>query len=294
MSAAAPQRPFAATALTALGTVCCAGLAFVALRWRSYYLLPLSERPLHEAHELLRSSGLLGLPLGVVGYGLIFLNLGYLLRRSFVKWEWMGTLRDWMSMHVFTGIVGCGMILLHGAFQPRSPMGGLAFYSLAVVLVTGLIGRYIYAHVPRSVQGQELELSDLRRQLEERRAALTARGIGLGEVPKDPAAPAASAPGLASALSAMMAGDRQAARDYARLRETVMASPELAAAADEILPLARRYVLETRWLSYYQELREVMAGWRFLHRWFAIVMLIFALGHVLIATRVGGLLSGVP
>ncbi len=294
MSAAAPQRPFAATALAALGVVGCGGLASLAVRWRAYYLLPLSVRPLHEAHELLRSSGALGLPLGVIGYVLIFLNLGYLVRRSYVRWEWMGTLRDWMSMHVFTGVLGCAMILLHSAFQPRSPMGGLAFFSLFVVLVTGLIGRYIYAHVPRSVQGQELELSELRRQLDERRAALLARGIGLGEAPKESAGPGASAPGLASALSAMMAGDRQAARDYALLRETVMASPGLAAAADEILPLARRYVLETRWLSYYQELRDVMAGWRFFHRWFAIVMLIFALGHVLIATRVGGLLSGVP
>jgi hypothetical protein len=294
VSAASPQRPFASYALTALGTACCSGLAFLALRYRSYYFLPLGERPLHDAHELLRSSGTLGLPLGAVGYFLIILNLGYLVRRSYVKWEWMGTLRDWMSMHVFTGVVGCAMILLHSAFAPRSPVGGLAFYSLFVVLVTGLIGRYIYAHVPRSVQGQELELSDLRRQLDERRAALLARGVGLGDAAPSASTAPAGAPGLAGALGAMISGDREAARDYARLRQAVLASPELAAAADEILPLARRYVLETRWLSYYQELRDVMAGWRFFHRWFAIVMLIFAFGHVLIATRVGGLLSGIP
>ncbi len=286
------QRPFSSHALTALGAAACAGLAFMALRFRSYYLLPLSERPLHGAHGLLRSSGDLGLPLGIVGYALIFLNLGYLLRRAYVKWEWMGTLRDWMSMHVFTGIVGCAMILLHSTFQPRSPIGGLAFLSLFVVLVTGLVGRYIYAHVPRSMQGQELELSDLRLRLEELRASLGARGIGLGEEPSTPEA--APHHGLASALGAMIEGDRQAARDYARLRRLVLSSPELTDAAEEILPLARRYVRESRWLSYYQELRDVMAGWRFFHRWFAIVMLIFALGHVLIAMRVGGLMSGVP
>ncbi|MFI5347211.1 MAG: hypothetical protein ACHQ51_12630 [Elusimicrobiota bacterium] len=296
MSASAPARPFSSYALTALGVVACALLGWAAWDGRSYYLLAAAERPLHEAHERLRSSGTAGLPYGVIGYFLIILNLGYLIRRSYVRWEWMGTLRDWMSMHVFTGIVGCALILLHSAFQPRSPLGSLAFYSLFIVLVTGLVGRYIYAHVPRSVQGQELELDDLRRQLEERRAALAARGIGLDAAPAGPApgAGAAAAPGLAAALSAMMEGDRQAARDYARLRAAILADPALAAEAKEILPLARRFVLESRWLVYYQELRDVMAGWRFFHRWFAIVMLIFALGHVLIATRMGGLFSGMP
>jgi hypothetical protein len=289
------RKPVLSWALGVAGAAICAGLSLVAFRYRSYYLLPDAERPLHEAHELLRSSGLLGLPFGVAGYALILLNLGYLVRRSYVKWEWMGSLRDWMSLHVFTGVVGCALIVLHGAFRPRSPMGVLAFYSLLVVLVTGLVGRYIYAHVPRSVQGQELELEDLRRELETRRAALLARGVAAAALPGGGAAPAAGAHhGLADALGAMIAGDRAAARDYARLRDAVLASPELASSAAEILPLARRYVLETRWLSYYEELREVMAGWRFFHRWFAIVMLVFALFHVLIATRVGGLLSGIP
>jgi hypothetical protein len=296
MSAAAPQRPFASHALTALGAACCAGLAWAAWSGRSYYVLPAAERPLHAAHELLRSSGTLGLPYGIVGYVLIFLNLGYLLRRTFVKWEWMGTLRDWMSMHVFTGVVGCSLILLHSAFSPRGSMGGLAFWALFVVLITGLVGRYIYAHVPRSLQGRELGVEELRRQIEERRAALAARGVGFGAVPAASApenAPPA-APGLAAALGAMISGDRAAAKEYARLRASVLADPALATEADEILPLARRFILESRWLVYHQELRVVMAGWRFSHRWFAIIMLIFAFGHVLIATRVGGLLSSVP
>lgn len=287
----APATSTASRALTALGLLCGAVLAASAWSGRSYYLLSAAERPLHEAHALLRSSGRLGLAYGVAGYALILLNLGYLIRRAYVKWEWMGTLRDWMSMHVFTGLIGCQLILLHSAFVPRSPMGGLAFFALLVVLVTGLVGRYIYAHVPRTVQGQELELEDLRRQLDEHRAALLKSGLGVEAAP----APAAGAPhGLAAALGAMLEGDRESAREYARLRAAVLASPELAAAAGELLPLARRYVRERRWLAYYRELREVMAGWRFLHRWFAIVMLIFAFTHVLIATRVGGLLPGLP
>lgn len=291
MSAEA-RRPFASYALTALGAAACAGLAWRAWDGRAYYLLTAAERPLHAAHDHLRPSGTRGLPYGVAGYALIVLNLGYLIRRSFVKWEWMGTLRDWMSMHVFTGIVGCALILLHSAFAPRGSMGGLAFWSLFVVLVTGLVGRYIYAHVPRSVQGRELELEELRRRIEERRASLASRGVALAAAAPAPAS--ASARGLAAALGAMIAGDRASAGEYARLRAAILADPALAAEADEILPLARRFVLESRWLVYYQELRDVMAGWRFLHRWFAVVMLIFALGHVLIATRVGGLLSGVP
>jgi hypothetical protein len=274
-----------------LGIVCSALLAAVAWKGRTYYALPVPERPLHDAHYALRSSGLLGLPFGIVGYALIILNLGYLIRRSYVDWTWMGSFRAWMSFHVFTGIVGTLLVLLHSAFLARSPMGTIASFSLWIVTLTGIMGRFIYAHVPRSVQGQELELSELSRELDEKRRLLLEKGVGVK------ASGAATEPpqrGVAASLTAMIQGDREAAREYAELSRMVMASPELAAAAGDILPLAKRFVKEKQWLARYEELRDLMGMWRFFHRWFAIVMLAVALCHVLVATGLGGLRTGMP
>jgi len=284
-----PERHLPSRAFLVLGVACSAALAVAAWKGRTYYALPVSARPLHDAHQVLRSSGLLGLPWGVAGYALIILNLGYLLRRGFIRWEWMGSLRAWMSFHVFTGIVGSLLVLLHSAFLARSPMGTIASVSLWIVVLTGVVGRFIYAHVPRSVKGQELELAELARELEEKRRVLLSKGLGVGE-----AAAAAPHRGAAAVLAAMIEGDREAAREYRELRAAVMASPELAAAAGEILPLAKRFVKEKQWLARYEELRELMGMWRFFHRWFAIVMLSVALCHVLVATGLGGLRTGLP
>lgn len=287
-----PERTFASRVFADLGVAICAGLAVVAWMGRSYYVLPAAQRPLAESHQFLRSSGVLGLPFGVAGFVLIILNLGYLIRRAHLRWEWAGTLRSWMSFHVFTGMVGTLLIVLHSAFLPRSPMGTLSALSLLVVAFTGLVGRYIYAHVPRSVQGQELELLELKALIEAERQELSAKGVGAESLADAPAA--AAHRGMAALLTMLAESDREASREYERFRRTVEASPALAAAAQELLPLAKRFVKEKQWLARYEELRDFMGTWRFFHRWFAIVMLSVAVCHVLVATGLGGLTVGMP
>lgn len=282
----------ASRAFTVLGTLSAAALTALAWTGRDYYSLPAAQRALHEAHAVLRSSGARGLPCGIIGFVLIVLNLGYLVRRAFIRSGWMGSLRDWMSLHVFTGLIGSLLILLHSAFQPRSPMGALSFFALWVVVVTGIVGRYIYAHVPRSVQGQELELSELERLIEARRKELVAKGLRVEAA--SGARAAAAHHGIAAVLASMVEADREAAREYANLRRAVEASPELTAEAGELLPLAGRFVKEKQWLARYEELRDFMGAWRFFHRWFAIVMLCVAVSHILVATGLGGLSTGLP
>ena len=69
------------------------------------------------------------------------------------------------------------MVLLHSAFIPRSALGTLAFSAMAIVVLTGILGRYIYAHTPRSVKGMELELDDIRRDLQDYQNKLVAMGM---------------------------------------------------------------------------------------------------------------------
>jgi len=286
------KRSAASKVFMTLGPLCAAALAFMAWRGRHYYLLPLAERPLSELHAALRPSGTLGLFYGIAGFTLIVLNLTYLVRSSQVRWEWMGSLRSWMSMHVFTGIIGPFLIVLHSAFLLRSPIAALAAVSLIIVVGSGVSGRYIYTRVPRSPQGRELELGELKKALKELQLALEAKGV---ELPQDMGAEAVSSRrNVVSALAAMVAADREEHRQYEHLRALVLSSPQLAPSAAGILPLARRYVTERSWLARYHELRELMRVWRFFHRWFSVVMLIFAVFHVVIATNVGPLGFSLP
>ena len=288
----APERRAASAVFTVLGSLCGAGLAAMAWTGRQYYLLPAAQRPLSELHAGLRPSGSLGLIYGVIGLTLIILNLSYLVRSSLLRRDWLGSLRSWMSMHVFTGITAALFVLLHSAFLLRTPMAALAAVSLGIVVASGIAGRYIYTRVPRSLTGRELELGELIKTIKELQLELGEKGMEVSEeAGETAAAPHTSA---LSALTVILNSDRAEELEFEKLRLAVLASPQLAASAAGILPLARRFVREKRWLARYSELRELMRTWRVFHRWFSIMMIIVAVLHVLVATNLGGLDLSLP
>jgi hypothetical protein len=280
------ERPLVGRLFLMLGGAGACLLAWHVTRNWEYFSLPAVRRPGHHAHPLLRSSGDLGLWCGVVASGLFLLNLTYLLRKRVAAIRWLGSLRSWMALHLLTGLAGCAFVLLHSAFLPRSSLGILALSSLGVVVATGLVGRYIYASVPRSLRGRELEMEELRKRLEDHRAQLEACGLSLVGATPEPVRSARSVP---ARFVVLLAGSRAIRREYRRLREAVLAHAELRPLAGQILPLAKKYSADRQWLTRYTELRGLMGSWRFLHRWLAILMLAVVLFHVLVALRFGDL-----
>jgi hypothetical protein len=274
-----------------LGVVSLAALVAGVFPYWHYYLLPSHQRPLSPDHSILRPSGFAGLSMGVVGTLLIFLNLSYLIRKSLIQFKWLGELRSWMSFHVFTGILGCTLIVLHSAFSPRSALATTAIWGLIIVVVTGLVGRYIYAHTPRSLEGKELELEEIHQRLESYRVALNKLGLPMDFFQKNLTKPfvRGSDSHFLHSFWGLLVGDREVRRSYRELKHAVNKSVKLKPLAQDILPLGLRYERERQWLARYHELRAMMGGWRFLHRWFAIILLAMALFHILIAARMGNL-----
>ena len=274
------------------------GLAAAVVVWGwDYYRLPPIERPFHAYHELLRPSGRAGLIFGAFATVLFVLNLGYLIRKRLINIRWLGSLRTWMSFHVVTGLIGGTLILLHAAFAPSSALGILALVALAITLVSGVVGRYIYAKVPRSLEGRELELEQVRERLHACRHEL--EDIGVSEEwlrPRSQPPESDHHKGLLARLRTVLGGDRQSRRDYRQLRRNILGSMDLSASAGHILPLARTYCRHQQWLIRYHELRHLLASWRFFHRWLAIVMLAVVAFHIGLAVRFGDMwiMGGTP
>jgi len=261
-----------------------AGLVLLGLwSWqnRDYYGLAAQSRPVHPHDAELRSSGRLGLACGLVGTALLLLNLSYLLRKRMLHANWLGSLRTWMGFHVATGLLGSGLILVHSAYLPRSVPGILAMGCIGIVVCTGLVGRYIHAHVPRTLGGRELEREELLRRLEGHRDRLRDAGFDLallgGRKEIDEARRT-----VVGRIMGMLAGDRELRRAYRRLRRNLGHNRDL-------LALACRNARDEQRLARYSELRGLMASWRFLHRWLAIVMLAVVVFHVFLALRFGDL-----
>ncbi|MBI5035373.1 MAG: hypothetical protein HZB51_33005 [Chloroflexi bacterium] len=99
--------------------------------------------------------------IGIVGMSLMLVTETVYTLRKRVRWfHWVGSLRIWLSFHIFTGIVGPFLVLLHSAFA----VGGLAGFALlmtGVVVLSGFIGRYIYTSVPHTRAGVEVSRDEL-------------------------------------------------------------------------------------------------------------------------------------
>lgn len=107
--------------------------------------------------------------LGVAGGVMMLLLFSYPLRKhlSFAR-SW-GRVKWWFLVHMVLGVGGPVLILLHSTFRVGSLNAAVALYSMVVVAVSGVIGRFIFARVNRGLHGEKMGLRDLqsRARLEE-------------------------------------------------------------------------------------------------------------------------------
>jgi hypothetical protein len=150
---------------------------FAALRMGGdYYRAPMSERPQHKLHEAFRPSGPVGQGFGVVGGLFCLLTLLYPLRKRWRRLENYGTPRTWFLFHVYFGIAGPLLATLHTTFK----FGGLAsicYWSMILVMVSGFIGRFLFAQLPRNQRGLVLSLREINEEIRTIQHALQAAGL---------------------------------------------------------------------------------------------------------------------
>jgi hypothetical protein len=126
----------------------------------TYYLAVPSNRVRLPLHPVFRQSGSVGHFLGILGALFMVLLLGYSLRKRLrFMWKW-GNANDWLEVHIFLGISGPVLVLLHTAFK-FSGIVSVSFWSMALVVASGIVGRYVYQSIPRSISGTELSRIEL-------------------------------------------------------------------------------------------------------------------------------------
>ncbi len=126
----------------------------------NYYTLDSTERPFSPKHALLKPSGAIGVKLGMLGLGMFLCIFLYPLRK---RWAWLGrqgSSRHWLDNHVLLGLAAPFVIALHAAFKFRG-FAGIAFWIMVAVSLSGVIGRYLYAQIPRSLTAAELSLKEV-------------------------------------------------------------------------------------------------------------------------------------
>jgi len=132
-----------------LGLLLVGVAAAVWIRGASFYLLPAHARFDHPDYRVLSPGAPLGHGYGFFATALVLANLSYLLRRRFARLR-VGSMRVWLNLHVATGLLAGLFGLSHSALQLRNPIATVTMVSLAVTLVTGMVGRFIFFFVPQA------------------------------------------------------------------------------------------------------------------------------------------------
>ncbi|MEE4286892.1 MAG: hypothetical protein V2I31_12120 [Mariniphaga sp.] len=147
--------------LFTMATVTVVAFVYLAFYGADYYTTKLEERHFHAQNELLKPTGLIGHGIGILGSAFMVIGVfSYMARKRIRRFARIGILKHWLEFHIFLCTLGPVLVLYHTSFK----FGGIvavSFWSMVAVVISGIIGRFIYLQIPRTIEGREMSLNDL-------------------------------------------------------------------------------------------------------------------------------------
>jgi hypothetical protein len=227
------------------------------------------------------ASGLFGHGIGIVGFLLMLATETLYSLRKRARGRVYGRMSSWLQWHIVTGIVGSYMVLLHTAWQFKG-LAGVVLLLTAVVVLSGVVGRYLYTAIPRTVDGAELTLADLEAQLAAgaSRLEILARTRTSGDSPAQiQLPPLTEAPG--GAISSVLARPLIDWRDRATLRRAIsQLGSQDQATADELHRLVDERHSLLRQIERLATARRLLALWHTVHVPIGVALFVLAFVHI--------------
>ncbi len=267
----------------------------------NYYTLSPSDRPFSPKHAMLRPSGAVGLKLGFLGLAMFLVIFLYPLRK---RWAWLGrqgNARHWLDFHVLLGLWAPFVIALHASFKFRG-FAGIAFWIMLAVSLSGVIGRYLYAQIPRSLHAAEIS----RKELQDRQEALLERlkqqktlpEAGLKLLLKLPPVDKVAKLPMIAALVSMMVIDALRPFRIAKLRRQALGWGERLSTLGGLLrtphreleraiDLAREEAASAKRILFLDRAEQVFHLWHVVHKPFSYSFAMLALIHIGVVIAMG-------
>jgi hypothetical protein len=262
-------------------------LGWLTLKGWSYYPLSRAHRLASPLHETLRSAGHWGHGVGIVATAFMMLNFIYPLRKRSRLLSGKGSIRSWLDFHMFVGFMSPLVIAFHAAFQSNNQLATGTAGALLVVVLTGIIGRFIYGLIP-SAGGKALEIADVLGRWERLRARLQPmledssnprllhRLLDSGARPVRPG----------SLLWMFMTWPLRAMWTRLRLLFASFYFDDV----DEYREFRDGYLMLARvrmQVTFYQSLKNLLRGWRLFHASLAGFLVIAIAAHIAVSVYLG-------
>jgi hypothetical protein len=267
----------------------------------AYYWSSPEQRALSPKHAYLKPSGAIGLRLGMFGVLLFFVIFLYPLRK---KWAWLGrqgNSKRWLDFHVLLGLLAPVVVTFHSSFK-FSGIAGVAYWIMIVVALSGVVGRYIYAQIPRSLNSAELSLQEAQEQSLRMTTQLKNTGIlssrdidGLLHLPDMRKMASTS---LLGALGRMLLFDLLFPLRIWRLRQKMLWSKRRwwslvgfgrgqNIVLERAISMAREQTLLTKKILFLSKSHRMLHLWHIIHRPFSYSFAVLASIHVILMLMLG-------
>ena len=274
--------------------VLCAPLLAICLVGAPYYIAALAQRVRDPMHAWLRPSGYLGQSAGIVAF-LIFVFLWlYPLRKKWKALRFTGSVGKWLDVHVASALLLPLLLVIHAAWRSDGLIG-LGMISMFVVILSGVVGRYLYTRIPRAQSGVEFTREEVvaqRKELIDRLALTT--GLSADDVARtlDVAPDEDRQQHPLGVFALLIANDLRRRRLTRDLRNRWSAHapanrPLSKAALKEAVRLASREIALTQQARMLTATQRVFRYWHVAHRPFAITALVAVVVHVVVVIAVG-------
>lgn len=281
--------------------------AFLIYNGYDYYSMPLEEvgttlsdpnlrgtaeyTRLKYQHETLKPTGFIGQGLGIIGsFMMIFGVASYMIRKRVKKFFNLGYLKNWLEFHIFLCTVGPIFVLFHTSFK----FGGLvavSFWSMVLVVLSGFIGRFIYLQIPRTIQGQELDIKELNKIKDSLAERLT-KEFKLDEDLLYDFNRLASPERyksfkLSTSIIFILKDFFNIRLVLKKLKNNIISSGMPKRAVKEIVRIAKSEIVLARRIGLLRTMQKLFRYWHILHLPFAIAMFAIMIIHIIVAVTFG-------
>ncbi len=227
----------------------------------------------------------LAVVLGISGVVLLVIGMLYPMRK---RWRWLariGSSAAWFDLHIAGGVLGPLYVTLHSSLKLDNWVS-LAFWSMMLVVLSGIIGRYLYTQVPALLHGGELEEVDLGRAL------LAWRGQypdAVGWLEQEAwhyrarLRAAAARGGVVYALGWMIADDFARPARWLRRRALLVHAGAPPPVRRELRRLVGRVLLLERRRALVPRVHGMLLQWKKVHVPFTFAMMAVTVVHIVVA-----------
>ena len=257
----------------------------------SYYLTPYEERFFHPVHTILKPSGIIGHGLGIIGSLMMLVGVGlYMMRKRLKSFSRLGAIKHWLELHIFLCSVGPVLVLFHTAFK----FGGivaLSFWSMVAVAVSGVIGRFIYVQIPRSIRGNEYSMDELKTLNqsygEKLRNEFNLNDTLIGKLEYFASLKVYKSPNLISIIP-LTIKDHNANKKLLNEFKIELRNEKLSEKSiKQITAICKSKLVLSRKISLLNSVQEMFRYWHIIHLPFAIIMLIIMIIHIGVTVAFG-------